>query len=366
MAMIAFNNKHRGGLLAIVLITIFYLAYREHAGPSAHRPINTSSHRSTVPRRKILKASMLYGEANPLLEQALATHTRHNELNGYSMHILREEITPGYWNKLAYLQSLLVTELAKPAADRAQWILYTAPDTILLNPLLPLETFLPPTSLAPKPLFLGVRPTRDLPGTASFFLQVHRDTLSLLVETMAMPLLQATPNQSPDVGAMALGTVLNETNFRNRVYYTPLHWFAGEGPSRGSRSGDLLIRFPPSLGGDRWRLMRDWIEKVAQGVHEIPVEGLKLGKEAEKFWGRVRKARKTLSKGEERVKDREGRGAQAKDELYNSVAFLEQAIAFDAEDERALKDGMEFVEAAVELDVKAEKEEEQVAEREDV
>lgn len=73
---------------------------------------------------RFAKASMLYGEHIALYERALKTHERHNELHGYEMHVLRERITTGYWNKLAYMMSLVVQELGKEPTERVDWIMY--------------------------------------------------------------------------------------------------------------------------------------------------------------------------------------------------------------------------------------------------
>lgn len=67
---------------------------------------------------------MLYGARNELLERAIASHDRHNEIFGYSMHILRIEVTQGFWNKLAHLQNLIWLELQKPQDVRLHWIAY--------------------------------------------------------------------------------------------------------------------------------------------------------------------------------------------------------------------------------------------------
>lgn len=80
-------------------------------------------------RSRIAKVTMLYGSTNELYERALRTHERHNENFGYPMHVLREQILPGwgpmgYWNKPSYLLSLVLSELAKPEEERSEWLMY--------------------------------------------------------------------------------------------------------------------------------------------------------------------------------------------------------------------------------------------------
>jgi hypothetical protein len=51
---------------------------------------------------------------------------------------------PGLWSKHAFLLTILGAELAKPAAERLEWLFWHDRDTILMNPNVPLEVFLPP------------------------------------------------------------------------------------------------------------------------------------------------------------------------------------------------------------------------------
>ena len=68
---------------------------------------------------------MLYGDqVNPYYVRALKSHRRHNDRWNYGMHILQQDIVGGYWNKPSYLMSLIVNELAKPAAERVEWFMY--------------------------------------------------------------------------------------------------------------------------------------------------------------------------------------------------------------------------------------------------
>jgi hypothetical protein len=74
--------------------------------------------------QRIAKVSMLYGETNHMYERALQSHARHGKRWGYPMHVLREDISVGFWNKPSYLISLVINELAKPAGERMEWLMY--------------------------------------------------------------------------------------------------------------------------------------------------------------------------------------------------------------------------------------------------
>lgn len=66
---------------------------------------------------------MLYGETNHMYERALQSHERHGKQWGYPMHILRQDIAVGFWNKPSYLLSLVINELTKPAGERMEWLM---------------------------------------------------------------------------------------------------------------------------------------------------------------------------------------------------------------------------------------------------
>lgn len=63
-------------------------------------------------------------------ERCLATHLEHGERWGYPTHILREDVRgKGQWRELIfskplYMLSIAVAEMAKPAAERAEWLVY--------------------------------------------------------------------------------------------------------------------------------------------------------------------------------------------------------------------------------------------------
>lgn len=66
---------------------------------------------------------MLYGPTNFIYEKALESHAKHNKVHGYEMHVSRIAIVKGFWNKLLWLQHLILTELQKPEGDRIDWIM---------------------------------------------------------------------------------------------------------------------------------------------------------------------------------------------------------------------------------------------------
>lgn len=72
---------------------------------------------------KLIRVTMLYGADNYLYERAVRTHERHAERWGHHMRTLRHEIMTGFWNKPTYILHILIEEMAKSPADRAEWLM---------------------------------------------------------------------------------------------------------------------------------------------------------------------------------------------------------------------------------------------------
>jgi hypothetical protein len=123
-----------------------------------HNPSSTSS----FPRFGKITAS--FGPLDNAYEAAMATHNSHNTLHSYPTFILRERILSGLWSKHAWLMTIIGQELAKPESERLQWLLCKAQsqcsirpalelitrlsghdrDIVVMNPQIPLHTFVPP------------------------------------------------------------------------------------------------------------------------------------------------------------------------------------------------------------------------------
>lgn len=60
----------------------------------------------------------------PMYERSVETHVKHGHKWGTPTHILKRNIVEegSYFNKPAYLASLMMNEMAKPKPQRADWI----------------------------------------------------------------------------------------------------------------------------------------------------------------------------------------------------------------------------------------------------
>jgi len=75
-----------------------------------------------------MKVTALYNDDNDLYEAAVKSHIEHNRIHGYGMKVLRDKVVNDQWSKPAYLLSLVVAELAKPANERTEWLMYGSED----------------------------------------------------------------------------------------------------------------------------------------------------------------------------------------------------------------------------------------------
>lgn len=61
-----------------------------------------------------------------IYERSLQTHIKHGQRWGTPTHVLKRNLVEeaSYFNKPAFLASLIMNEMAKPKGNRADWIVY--------------------------------------------------------------------------------------------------------------------------------------------------------------------------------------------------------------------------------------------------
>ncbi|KAB8349688.1 hypothetical protein FH972_023704 [Carpinus fangiana] len=225
-------------------------------------------------RPTIGKVSIIIGP-NKLYERALRTHTAHNRLHNYQMFVLRESILDDVWTKPAYILSIILRELAKPEAERLQWLLWVDADTIILNPQIPTELFLPPNDGTWDDIHLLV--TYDFNGLNNgvFPIRVHPWSVELLSAILAFRHYRPAADLTfRDQSAMA--ALLDAPAFRAHVLHAPQRWFnAYRGELNETlapfqfRRGDFLVHF----AGDpeRPQHMAFWLQRAEAHAYEWEV-----------------------------------------------------------------------------------------------
>lgn len=170
--------------LISTILSLFYTMILIHSPQNVPYP-RILTHNHTLPRSTIGKVTASFGPPDPVYELAIFSHNTHNTLHSYSSFILREQMLSGLWSKHAYLLTSLGTELSKPSDQRLQWLFWSDRDTMLMNPNIPLEAFLPP-----EPDFghVNVLVTRDRNGLNNgvFFIRVHSWSFKLFASALSI------------------------------------------------------------------------------------------------------------------------------------------------------------------------------------
>ncbi|OCK78074.1 glycosyltransferase family 34 protein [Lepidopterella palustris CBS 459.81] len=282
---------------------------------------------------------LVLNKENEIYERAIESHRRHNEIHGYEMHVLRRGVTKGYWNKFAYLLSLVVNELSKPEDKRTEWIMWCDASNLLLNPQIPLEAFLPPPDDQFNHVnFLGSTHAADL-STTAFFLRVSPWSVKLLVKAMALPMIDQSQDFGVNMDQASLGSVLNETDFRPSALYQPHSWYNTLQTSSGiqGKAGDLLIQFPASLEGARWKYLAEWLADLE--AH--PKKWSKAFKdtayisEIESYWNRIRDVRGVLHDAEDKASQLNDDTPEA---LISAMEHVREVVAMEAWNEKLVQE----------------------------
>jgi len=247
---------------------------------------------------RILSASMLFGITSPTYKRAIETHKRQAQRWGYTTEILQRDEGCGFWTKLIFLLNLVGQELQKPAETRAEWIMWSDADALILNPNIPLSIFLPPPDL-PHIHFVGNKDWRGL-NNGVFFVRVHPWTVSMFTSAMSFPICHQDVDLGGNVEQEAMRLTFERENggtddkgWRSGIVFMPRTWFNAyelfQDEIQGSdyyneiinstvqsypglkmkhkfegARGSMITHFPGINGDVRQKLMNDWMDLIDQ------------------------------------------------------------------------------------------------------
>lgn len=162
-------------------------------------------------------------------------------------------------------------------------------DTVLLNPKIPLEIFLPPESFTHIHLLLTTDPHGLNNGI--FFIKVHPWSIVLLSTVLAYRTLRPDAYLQYE-DQSALSQILEQAGFRKNYLLVPQRWFnAYQTESDGSykfcfqvRPGDLLVHFPGVP--ERDKRMKQYLERAERHLSEweIDLASTNHTLEVDTFW----------------------------------------------------------------------------------
>lgn len=198
------------------------------------------------------------------------------------------------------------------------------PDTLVLNPQVPLELFIPPLDEE-----INIVATHDDNGYFNggvFFMRVDPWTLEFLVEVLAVPITDRQHHVSLNKDHAALEQIMESSRFRNRVTYQPRTWFNAFDSNRTyeGEPGDMLVHLL-DVGADKWMRMDRYLSEVTSAVnpHEIPLDQTEYVSRVEGFWGRMKDTRRILKE----AKDKE----KGHDAVKEAVRRLRFALDFETD-----------------------------------
>ncbi|KAF2646171.1 galactosyl transferase GMA12/MNN10 family protein, partial [Massarina eburnea CBS 473.64] len=202
---------------------------------------------------------------DPPYEAAIASHDLHNQIHGYPHYVLREHMIRGLWSKHGWILTVLGQELSKPEDQRLQWLMWHDRDTVLMNPQIPLDIFVPPGSNFSH-INLLVTNDRNGLNNGVFMVRVGQWAMKLFASMLSIREYQ------PEIvlkytEQSGMEEAIKRPWWNSSVAYVPQRWFNGFPPDADidhdhtpahSRQGSLLIHFASNRDGLRPERMATW------------------------------------------------------------------------------------------------------------
>ena len=260
-------------------------------------------------RTRVGKCTILFN-GNPFWERCIRTHEQHDKVHGYRLHVLRHHLMDDVWSKPAYVLSLLLRELSKPDSERLDWLFWVDADTIILNPYVPIETFLPPPGTEFDDVHLIYSADWNGLNNGVFPVRVNKWSADLFAAIVSYRLFKPEdPLVFRDQSAM--NSMMQEPEFSKHIVQVPQRWFnAYQGEHNETlqpyqiRRGDLLVHFAGVPA--REERMQYWLERAEQHLDdwEVPVKSTSYVQEARDFWNDQKDLRKNKNQNLVATKDK--------------------------------------------------------------
>jgi len=184
-------------------------------------------------------------------ERCMSTHTAYGTRLGYPTHILRQDVVGKgemidlMFSKPLYMLSLAVAEMAKPASERAEWLVFFDSDTVLLNPNVPWAAFLPPEDF--KDIhFVAIKDWNGF-NAGAFFVRVNEWNVRMLSQASTSHEPPPDEEQGPDREQSCFKSVAKRPGYREHVVYEPVEWYNAFEESGGQspkfEPGEMMVHF---------------------------------------------------------------------------------------------------------------------------
>jgi hypothetical protein len=246
-------------------------------------------------RTRVGKCTILFN-GNEYWERAIRTHEEHDRLHGYRLHVLRQQLLDDVWSKPGYVLSLLLRELSKPESERLEWLWVDA-DTVILNPYVPIEIFIPPHQPEFEETYLVYSNDWNGLNNGVFLVRVNQWAVKLFAAIVAYRHFK--PHEKllfRDQSAM--DRAMKDPFFAGNVVQAPQRWFnAYQGEHNDTlapfqiRRGDLLVHFAGVPA--REQRMGFWLDRAEEHLDdwEVPVKSTSYPQERKDFWDELSRGR---------------------------------------------------------------------------
>lgn len=226
----------------------------------------------------------------------------------------------------------LRTVRPKPKADSR--IRFFDSDTIILNPNIPWDLFLPPSDFSDIH-FIGGRDwgSGSRFNAGVFFVRINEWSVKMLAEVSALPDLRPDVQIGFNAEQSAFKWVFKQIGYREHVLYQPVEWFNGFEYSYDRlppvQDGDMLIHFS-GLKENKFGAVQKWLNRLERAPQElqIPLEDTNYQANIEAYWALLREARTTMQK----AKDFTNGNYATHQEMLTTLEELKQTI-YDEADE---------------------------------
>ncbi|KEY64702.1 hypothetical protein S7711_02901 [Stachybotrys chartarum IBT 7711] len=192
-----------------------------------------------VPNIRIATVTAHFGNPEDHYRNALQTHMVHSLVHGTELRVMCDSVVDDLWNKPAFILSLLLEEMLKPADKRLQWIMWADRDTIILDQCRPSASFLPSYFTTPS----GSAEDGDVPeedegreknllvtedwnglNNGIFLLRVNLWAIELFTAVLALRYYRPDADL-PFTEQSAMEIIMKEDKFKEATLLVPQTWF---------------------------------------------------------------------------------------------------------------------------------------------
>jgi mannan polymerase II complex MNN10 subunit len=189
----------------------------------------------TTGRARIAVVTAHFGTITDHYQQAFRTHLLHSLIHGNEVKVMCDPIIDLLWNKPAFILTLLMREMIKPAKERLEWFMWVDRDTMILDQCRPISSFLPPerfrfTSWWPRDdtnrTDVNLLVTNDFNGLNNgiFIIRVNEWAISLFTAILAFRHFEPDI-ELPFTEQSAMEHVIRTEQFKHQTQFVPQHWF---------------------------------------------------------------------------------------------------------------------------------------------